>query len=216
MNKIDWDKYKTDKRPSGLGYAAAYDKHFMSIRENVKNVLEIGSTVKSVPLWLDYFENANIFAADIKPYPFSEHERFTYIPFDQYSDEKHNELNDNYEPFDIIIDDGPHTSPAQLKSLNILLPKMKQGSWFVIEDCSVSEKGNTSETRYKRYKQDSEITIAELMEEWQNGIYKDYKYINGTQFKNLDLDIYVERGTTKKPGFDITKGSMIVFIYKKN
>lgn len=147
------EKYGTDKNLSG--YTPTYFELFDSIKNSVTSVLEIGlgTLDPSIPssfcgntrlyehykpggslrVWRDYFINANIYGVDIaKDCMFSE-ERIKTFLFDSseqnYTDYYLENLN-----FDIIIDDGNHDPKYQIKTLRNLLPKLKDGGYYVIED----------------------------------------------------------------------------------
>ena len=147
------EKYGTDKNLSG--YTQTYFELFDGIKDRVQSVLEIGlgTLDPSVPssfcgntrlynhykqggslrVWRDYFANANIYGVDIaKDCMFTE-ERIKTFLFDSaesnYVDYYLKDLN-----FDIIIDDGNHDPKYQIKTLRNLLPKLREGGYYVIED----------------------------------------------------------------------------------
>lgn len=157
---FNWDKYKTDKNDSGHSYCRAYDKFLLKNSSNYKKVLEIGVRKGSIELWLSYFPNAKIYGIDIKD-PSYTNERFTFEVVDQLSEKS---LTNFFEKhgydFDVIIDDGPHISPAQIKTFNIAFPKMKNDSFYIVED--LDEKDDDNIKNYFGEKMDSEHTFLEL------------------------------------------------------
>lgn len=216
MNKeFNWSACLSDKGPDNIGYNTAYDKYLLDKRYDIQSVLEIGCTHRSNGLWLDYFPNAKIVGADIRSYNYRIDDRFEYVKFNQSNKKDHYDLLEKYKSFDIIIDDGPHSSPEQLISMQLLLPYVKSGGGYIIEDLSVSDKTDTTMDRYLRYKRDSEITVSELCTEWSIGTYKKYTYINGNDFSNMNLEIYFERGTVELDWLNSHKvKSQIIFIKK--
>jgi SAM-dependent methyltransferase len=127
------DIHNTDKFT--LGYVDEfYDPLFTPIRDDVKNVLEIGiQNGLSIKLWRDFFPNAQIYGADIERLvDLSGEERITTYYCDAYTKAMSNSLEDN--KFDIIIDDGPHTYDSMVFFLQNYLPKVKPGGYLVLED----------------------------------------------------------------------------------
>ncbi len=129
------NKYEPTKRLHN--YLPNYWKHFRDIKDNVTRVLEIGvQSDKSIKMWEEFFPNAEIFGIDIEPWckDFEGGRRKIFIG-DQ-SDEAFLNLvvKEAGGGFDIIIDDGSHRVYHQLKTFNILFPKLKSHGIYVIED----------------------------------------------------------------------------------
>ena len=142
-------KYGVDK--FGLGYISHYDKLLVSVRYNIKIVLEIGvETGKAYRMWLEYFPNATIYGIDL----FDKTARTGYVkefnklqkdnPYLDRSimfkgDQSNAKdlqrfLSEHGSDFDMIIDDGGHTMKQMQTSLNYLWNSVKSGGLYVIED----------------------------------------------------------------------------------
>lgn len=146
-------KYGTDKSLSG--YTNTYQSIFSPIKEKVTSVLEIGlGTLNpeipssfagnanifehykqggSLRVWKDFFENAQVYGIDIAKDCMFEEDRIKTFLFDS----SHKDYCDFYLKdlkFDIIIDDGNHDPQYQIKTLNNLFRRLKDGGFYVIED----------------------------------------------------------------------------------
>jgi len=207
MDNFNWSLYNTDKdtvKGNRHNYGSIYDKHFSKIREKLKGiVVEIGSREGSINLWLDYFPNSQkIIGVDIKPFKINNN-RFTFEKLNQLNEVHNRYLLQKYKDIRIVIDDGPHTSDAQLISLQTILPLLQKDSWFVIEDIHCTD---LDDLYYEKNISDSDISVNNLIREWKSNIFKKYKYIsNPEKIEKLDLDIFIEKGRI----------SEIIFIHKK-
>lgn len=145
-----------DKSVSGWNmnmYTDFYNLVFYSIRDSVKSVLEVGIGTNnedvqsnmtsngcpgaSLRAWRDYFPNANIYGADIDKRILFEEERIKTFYVDQTDRFSVSnllyEIDEEY--FDIIIDDGLHTSEAAITLLEHSFYKLKHNGIYIIEDC---------------------------------------------------------------------------------
>jgi hypothetical protein len=147
------EKYGTDKTLSGYTYT--YSDLFIPIKNDVKSVLEIGlgtlnpaipSTFAgntqhfsyykpggSLRVWRDFFTNANVYGVDIAKDCMFKEDRIETFLFDSSEKEYVEYYLDSLE-FDVIIDDGNHDPKFQIKTLRNLLPKLKNGGYYIIED----------------------------------------------------------------------------------
>jgi hypothetical protein len=146
-------KYGTDKvrHPDGSGndYITHYERLFAPIRHSATDVLEIGvQRGFSVQMWLEYFSNAQIYGVDIEHdtnawnTPGSEkYLRYVSVTGDQ-ADLKFWEqfVKQNYQKWDIIIDDGGHISDQIITTFDCMWPHVKSDGLYIIEDlkCSYS------------------------------------------------------------------------------
>ena len=148
-------KYETDKGGGHLrygggdcdtchGYTEHYHRMFADIREDVRNVLEIGvNRGCSLKMWADYFPNAQIVGIDNDAacmvgghlfLPAMADPRITTITADQNNAGDLQRALLGWRDFDVIIDDGSHERPHQRVSLQTLLPYLKPGGMYVVED----------------------------------------------------------------------------------
>ena len=148
----------SDKGSGWHNYTKFYDHIFNNMRYDNLNILEIGvgtinSTMKSnmcsnigyIPGashrgWNEYFKNSTIYGCDIDRNIVTDcdTERNKYFYLDQLDLETiktqfyEGELKDI--KFDIIIDDGLHDFQVNYNVLEVLLPKINKGGYYIIED----------------------------------------------------------------------------------
>ena len=131
-----YDKGGTDKNTCHSYIENVYEKEFEIYREKKIDLLEIGiETGGSLKLWKEYFLNSeSIVGVDITDAKIDQ--RYKNIDgVTMYFDDAYDKnVSDTFDKFDIIIDDGPHTLESQLKSIELYLPKLKDGGLFIIED----------------------------------------------------------------------------------
>ena len=127
-----WEKYKSDK-----GTVHSYIPYYEKILEEYKNtengVLEIGVSLgASIKMWREYFTEAKIYASDIRLYQYvlDEIKNVNWIKGNQIIEETFKDVSN----LDVIIDDGSHHIMDQIKSFNILFPKLNNGGVYIIED----------------------------------------------------------------------------------
>ena len=138
-------KWGTDKGPQGHKYTPVYAGLFAD-PGFVAKVLEIGvgepvpnkPSAPSLRMWEEYFPNALIYSADSNPKWFFEAGgRIQPTIFcDQGNESNLQQLKSQLgeESFDFIVDDGSHASRDQLLTLRVLLPLIRVGGSYVIED----------------------------------------------------------------------------------
>lgn len=128
-------KYKTDKSSKLHNYTEKYDRYFSPWREKNIKVLEIGiQDGYSLKTWKDYFPNAHIYGLDVVDCKHMDEDRLTTIRGSQNDLAALQRLNEQYGPFDIIIDDGSHVSSDMRISFDYLFPFLKPGGLYVVED----------------------------------------------------------------------------------
>lgn len=133
-------------------YTDIYHMLFFSMRNTVKNVLEVGLGTNnddvlssmgsnglpgaSLRAFRDYFPNANIYGADIDERVLFEEDRIKTFYVDQTNPAIiYNMLTDTgVDEFDIILDDGLHTANAAITLLEHSFYKLKSGGIYIIED----------------------------------------------------------------------------------
>jgi 23S rRNA U2552 (ribose-2'-O)-methylase RlmE/FtsJ len=109
-----------------------YENAFRPFRATANRVMEIGiNRGHSMLMWREYFLTAEIVGVDIADYGIRD-PNVTLIYGDATKPETFESLGD--APFDIIIDDGSHQLAHQLKSFEILFPRLREGGLYVIED----------------------------------------------------------------------------------
>lgn len=131
-------KYGTDKSSAGHGYAKTYAEWLDPIRDQVRNVLEIGiDKGASLRMWSEYFPQARIFGIDRR----AECGNLDLPP--NCSVLLANAMNPAVlgelikatpDKFDLVIDDGSHIATEQIAALIQFFPLLRDGGRFVIED----------------------------------------------------------------------------------
>jgi len=122
------------------GYTPYYDREFYKWRDQPIRLMEIGLNVgASIKLWLEYFTQADIVGVDIAPFESKvglfDPNRFNFLQGDQMDVNFWNEVKSKYpKGFDIIIDDGAHSSGAIQTSFACMWGAVKPGGYYVIED----------------------------------------------------------------------------------
>ena len=168
--------YNSNKADEGINYDIFYEKLFEPIRENVRDVLEIGLALHkeykkdgklnpdcqtSLRVWLDYFPHANVVGLDVKDFSFVKAPRVKIYRGDQGKEETLSRLVQDFpDGFDIVIDDGSHVSDHQQLGLECLFPLVRPGGYFCIEDVHI---------RFPHDPIRSGIRTSELMKKWQAG-----------------------------------------------
>src|SRR3989344_2135115 len=162
-------KYGTDKCPQiKHSYTPFYYKLFNEKRLSIRKVLEFGigaergnknqpivggetgirrylSRGASLYMWRDFFPNAEIFGADINPDTMFKDERIqTYLCNEKNKGDIANLIDTIGFDMDIVIDDASHHVDDQVFLAAAVLPLLKEGATYVIED--------THHTRYLRSK----------------------------------------------------------------
>ena len=124
-------------------YLAEYDRLFSGFREQPVRMLEIGiQNGGSLEIWSKYFPNAQVLVGcDINPdcaklvYDDS---RIQLVIGDANTAAVENEILSHSANFDLVIDDGSHTSSDIAKSFARYFRRLNEGGLFVAEDLHCS------------------------------------------------------------------------------
>ena len=133
LNRLG-EKNNTDKCSVQHNYLDKYEFFFKELKNEPIHLLELGVfNGSSLRTWADYFTKAHIYGVDIeeacKCYTY---DRCQVILQDLGDEELFKQLYP-IEPT-IIIDDASHYTSHQMKALYHLLPILKAGGIYVIED----------------------------------------------------------------------------------
>tara|TARA_R110000803_G_scaffold132777_1_gene199965 strand:- start:1042 stop:1635 length:594 start_codon:yes stop_codon:yes gene_type:complete len=121
------------------GTTHSYLEHYAELLKPYRNkevsLLEIGVQYgASLKSWKKYFKKGIITGLDIKPHCTKyEEDRIRVNIVDACNEELVDETFGD-ETFDIIIDDGSHQLPDQLKAFEILFSRLTKGGIYIIED----------------------------------------------------------------------------------
>jgi len=152
--------YGSDKggKNNHHNYSEYYSEIFFNDRKKIKNFLEIGLGTNNVNLasnmgeqgtplaslraWRDYFENANIYGADIDKEILKNEDRITTFFVDQTNPETINALFQNIgvETFDIILEDGLHEYNANICFFENSVRYLSNNGVYIIEDVYYKDK----------------------------------------------------------------------------
>ncbi len=118
-------------------YFPIYERYFARFRGQSVSILEIGVSLGgSARLWRRYFgPQARVTGIDVDP-ACARHAGDGIAIFigDQADPEFLARVARERGPFDIVIDDGGHTTRQQLVSFETLLPEVKNGGVYLVED----------------------------------------------------------------------------------
>jgi SAM-dependent methyltransferase len=195
-------KYKSDKGNVYHGYLDIYEKHFNKYRTTLDTFLEIGLWEgESLRMWREYFSVGKLVGADILDLSHISLPDTKILVCDQ-SDraQLQNVIDNSYDKFDIIIDDGGHWQHQQQITLGHMFPVLRSGGIFVIEDLHTAN--NSAYTR------PGDVATLEILRDWKaTGIIQsnclsasEIEYLN-----NNVMEIHIEKALV----------SDIAFIYKK-
>ena len=133
-------------------YSLYYSEIFSSRKDIVKNFLEVGlgtnntnipsnmgpngKPLASLRAWKDYFQNAEIYGADIDRDILKNEERIRTYFVDQTSPISISEMfkNFNVDKFDIIIEDGLHEYNANISFFENAINYLSEDGIYIIED----------------------------------------------------------------------------------
>jgi predicted O-methyltransferase YrrM len=138
-------KYGSDKFSTKHSYTRWYYDTFAARRESVRKVVEIGvGEGASLRMWREFFPNAHIYGGDNEQSRLLDEERITCYPVDQ-SSAYSLELFAHFigADIDLFIDDGSHKPSDQFNTCRWVMPLLKAGATYVIED--VAESPNSDE-----------------------------------------------------------------------
>lgn len=124
-----------------LHYLPIYDAHFSKFRGTDFRMLEIGVFKGgSLELWRSYFgDKATIVGVDIDPTCADVVDPPNIVRIGSQDDPEFlRAVNEEFGPFDLVLDDGSHFGRHQLTSFDVLFPLLKSGGHYVIEDLHTS------------------------------------------------------------------------------
>jgi cephalosporin hydroxylase len=134
------------KTPTVLTF---YRRLLTAIQPPPRSVLEIG--VKgggSTAFWKALFPGATVIGLDIKLRRWllagASTDGVIYLEGDQSDVRRLREIGERYGPFDLVIDDGSHVSDHQAATIRTLLPRVRPGGFYIVEDTHTSVKKTTS------------------------------------------------------------------------
>jgi hypothetical protein len=143
-------QHQTDKGEHH-GYTTHYWNYFKNKRNSVKRLLEVGIGYKaanwnaywpfgaSLRMWADFFPDASVFGWDIAPEVLINDGRIFSDLVDQSSAiSLMDGINRLGGHFDVICDDGSHVLEHQVLTAHVLMPFVREGGVYIIEDVNKS------------------------------------------------------------------------------
>jgi hypothetical protein len=194
--------YKSDKGSIYHGYLEIYEKYFTKHRTNLQNFLEIGLWEgESIRMWREYFTTGNLIGADILDLSHVQLPN-TQIKICDQSDRNQLQqlIDDTFDTFDVIIDDGGHWQHQQQITLGFLFPYLKSGGTFVIEDLHTA--GNPAYTR------PGDVDTLEILHNWKNTGELVSNNMSESEIKYLlenVAEIHIEKANVSDIAFIIKK-----------
>jgi glycosyltransferase involved in cell wall biosynthesis len=172
-------------------YLREYDRLFATYREKAISMLEIGiQNGGSLEIWSQYFPNAQkLIGCDINPDCAAlryEDPRIAVIVGDATTTETQTKVLEQSATFDLVIEDGSHTSSDIVKAFARYFPALKTGGLFVVEDLHCS-----------------------YWQEYEGGIFHPYSSI--TFFKHLADVVNHEHWGVEKSRADLIGGFKQLF-----
>jgi hypothetical protein len=118
-------------------YIEIYEKNMD--RKHDIDILEIGvQKGHSIRMWQDYFMNSNVYGIDITlDNVIYDGLKNVYVCDATSEDQIDLFLSD--KRFDYVVDDGSHLVEHQIKSFDLLWPRIKSGGKYFIEDVNGDE-----------------------------------------------------------------------------
>ena len=117
-----------------------YERFLKEFRDQEPAVLEIGVLrAQSLCMWAEYFTRGRIVGIDIDPEAKAyERERVSIEIIDQSDAPALIDVALKYGPFTLVLDDGSHIWDHQINALRALLPFVKPGGYYILEDMDTS------------------------------------------------------------------------------
>jgi len=118
-------------------YLRSYWRHLRDFRHSARRVVEVGvQTNRSIAMWEEFFPNATIYGLDIDPgcTAFAGGRKQIFIGDQMDEHFLLDFIQKTGGDFDIVIDDGLHTSYSMVKTFSYLYPALQSHGTYVIED----------------------------------------------------------------------------------
>ncbi|MDA8092644.1 MAG: class I SAM-dependent methyltransferase [Betaproteobacteria bacterium] len=127
-------------------YAQHYARHFLPLRTQRVNLLEIGvggyndprAGGMSLRMWKDYFKRGHIHGLDVYDKSPLEEARIRIFRGSQNDPDCLRRVAREIGRLDIVIDDGSHINEHVITSFDTLFPLLAEGGIYVIEDTQTS------------------------------------------------------------------------------
>jgi cephalosporin hydroxylase len=128
-------------------YLETYDKLLTPFIGKEISILEVGVlTGKSLLMWEEFLQNAKIHGIDVSNRP-AILDGHPSIVFHRANSTHKNEVDAELGEmqFNVVIDDGSHDIRDQLATARLLLPRVKAGGIYVVEDVNTGDPSRAGE-----------------------------------------------------------------------
>jgi Methyltransferase domain len=134
------DKGDAQHSHAGESYFDTYERFFAPLRGEPINFLELGvRDGKSLRIWREYFEKANIIGVDINPQSAHQDTKGCEVHICSQDDAATlTTLSIEEEGWDIVMDDASHLNVLTAESFKILWKHVRPKGLYIIEDLRVS------------------------------------------------------------------------------
>ena len=134
------DKWDHNHSFRGESYLHVYERYLASRRDEPLTFLELGvKSGASLRMWKEYFPRAEIHGVDLNP-DCARHaeDRISVHIVSQDDAEALRALAASTGGFDVVLDDCSHINVLTLASLDLLLPHVRPGGLYIVEDLGMS------------------------------------------------------------------------------
>lgn len=192
--------YGSDK--ASLGYGEVYEHYFAPIKENNITLLELGVwSGGSLRAWKDFFPNAKIAGVDNACSP---NILGITVHLGQQGDKDFLErLAQEYNDFDIVIDDCSHFWEDQQASWEGLWKHIKPGGFYIIEDLGTSL--DHTHERWHRFAES--VDTLEYLALMVRELIADYQLVGSMEFIHFYPNICVMK---KREKIEEKIGSVVI------
>jgi len=154
-------RYNTDKATLHK-FTDFYENQLSHLKNDSIKLLEIGVlNGGSLKMWEEFFPQGTIYGADIND---KTHLQTARIFTQKCNQENPESLKSLFAPlvFDVVIDDGGHTMLQQQLTLLYLLPKIRSGGKFIMEDL------HTSYRKFRGHNKNNKKTTMSLLTQYSD------------------------------------------------
>ena len=131
---------------------SVYPMFFEPRRATTAKILEVGvAKGGSLRAMRDYFPNAKLVGIDIENHLEGDLSRITFVQGSQNDVEFMTSVANEHGPFDFIIEDGSHLFDDQLITTQCMLPALKVGGIYFVEDVNLNNEGEKLFEHVKEY-----------------------------------------------------------------
>ena len=165
INQYTHPSKKNKFKIQAHGYSRFYEDIFNPIKDEVLNIIEIGSFYGNASAALFfYFKKSKIYGADINPDMFrykADRLEKLFVNSSSLSSIQKEIINKKIK-FDIIIEDASHMLKDQIISLFYLFPSLNKGGYFIIEELDFPE--TREDMRVNHYPPDLKTILLSVLE----------------------------------------------------